>query len=253
MNKHKLSYIICATPRSGSTLLCDLLTDTGVAGHPNSFFRRESFPEWANHFNVSVAEWRDEHEFDQSYLSAVLQRGADGTPVFGMRLMWESLDDLSQRLEAFYPNLSDDSARFQSAFRSPLYLHLSRADKVAQAVSLLRAEQSGLWHVFADGTERERLSPVQTPVYDAHGISKCLAELEEHDTAWERWFSEQAIEPLSITYEALSTEPQSALAAVLSGLDLDPAIAGTVKPKSAKLADTESHDWITRFRTEHNG
>ena len=64
------AYIICATPGSGSTLLCDLLTDTGVAGHPNSFFRRESISDWAQYFNVSVSEWDDEHEFDQSYLAA---------------------------------------------------------------------------------------------------------------------------------------------------------------------------------------
>jgi len=30
------SYVVCATPRSGSTLLCELLKSTGVAGHPVS-------------------------------------------------------------------------------------------------------------------------------------------------------------------------------------------------------------------------
>src|SRR5690349_13000702 len=32
------SYIVCATPRSGSTLLCELLKDTGVAGRPEEYF-----------------------------------------------------------------------------------------------------------------------------------------------------------------------------------------------------------------------
>src|ERR1700733_11310881 len=33
-----LSYLVCATPRSGSTLLCQALTQTGVAGRPEEDF-----------------------------------------------------------------------------------------------------------------------------------------------------------------------------------------------------------------------
>ena len=32
------SYLVCATERSGSTLLCELLAGTGVAGRPEEFF-----------------------------------------------------------------------------------------------------------------------------------------------------------------------------------------------------------------------
>ena len=145
---------------------------------------------------------------------------------------------------------SSDSARFRSAFGPPFYVHLSREDKVAQAVSRLKAEQSGLWHVNADGTERERQKPGQAPVYDARGLSEQVARLEEHDAAWESWFTRQGTQPLRIAYEALSTEPQATLATVLSALDLDPAIAGTVEPRTAKLADSGIREWATRFRKE---
>ncbi len=248
--KHTRSYIICATPRSGSTLLCDLLADTGVAGRPDSFFRRQSIPWWARHFNMSVANWGGEHEFDQSYLAAVQQQGSGGTQVFGMRLMWESVGDLSNRLGSLYPGLPSDSARFRSAFGSPSYVHLSREDKVAQAVSRLRAEQTGLWHIAADGTERERLKPGQAPIYDAQRLLEQVAELEVHDAAWVRWFARQRIQPVRVTYEALTTNPQAALATVLSALGLDPITAGTVEPRTAKLADGESREWATRFRME---
>ena len=36
------SYLVCATPRSGSTLLCELLKDTGVAGRPEEYFEARS-------------------------------------------------------------------------------------------------------------------------------------------------------------------------------------------------------------------
>src|SRR5690349_19289466 len=32
------SYLVCATPRSGSTLLCRALSQTGVAGRPEEYF-----------------------------------------------------------------------------------------------------------------------------------------------------------------------------------------------------------------------
>ncbi len=199
---------------------------------------------------MAVAEWGDEHEFDQSYLAAVQKQGSGGTQVFGMRLMWESVGDLSKRLGSLYPGLPSDSARFRSAFGPPFYVHLSREDKVAQAVSRLRAEQTGLWHIAADGTERERLRAGQAPVYDARGLSEQVAEAEGHDAAWASWFARQRIQPVRITYEALSTEPRAALATVLSALGLNPTIAGTVEPRTAKLADSESREWAVRFRTE---
>ena len=231
-------------------MLCDLLSSTQAAGNPDSFFRRESFSWWADYFNISTAGWANEHEFDQAYLSAVHAEGATGTPVFGMRLMWESLGDLSKRLECFYPGLPDDNARFQSAFGPVSYVYLSRQDKVAQAVSYFKAEQSGLWHVHADGTERERLKTGQLPVYDGQALARIVTELHEHQAAWADWFARQEIQPVCITYEALSADPQAALATVLAGLGLDPAVAVTVEPRTAKLADEQSQEWAARFRAE---
>lgn len=244
------SYIICATARSGTTLLCDLLADTGVAGRPDSFFRLQSMHWWAQYLDVSVTEWTDEFAFDQPYLTAVRQEGAGGTQVFGMRLMWEQVDHLSQRLGVLYPGLSSDNARFRAAFGPTCFVHLSRQDKVAQSISRIKAEQTGLWHVAADGTERERVKPGQAPVYDARSLSEQVAEYQRHDAAWVQWFAQQKIQPVNITYEALSNNPQATLATVLSALGLDMTIAETIEPRTTKLADNESQEWATRFRTE---
>lgn len=185
---------------------------------------------------MSTVDWRSEHEFDQAYLATVLRQGTAGTRAFGLRLMWESVADLSKRLDSFYPDLDSDNARFRAAFGTPVYVHLSREDKVAQAVSLLRAEQTGLWHVNADGTERERLKAGEAPVYSAQNLSRLVTELEEHDRCWTRWFHEQGIDPLHVTYERLSTAPQATLETVLSAFGWTPCLR--------KLLSPEPRNWL---------
>ena len=185
-----------------------------------------------------------------SYLQAVLLEGAGDTRVFGMRVQSESLSDLSKRLKVFYPEELSDSNRFYTAFSTSHYIHLSREDKIAQAVSLLKAEQSGLWHIHADGKERERLKKGHVPVYDFKVLSNLVTELEEHDAAWKAWFNQEKIQPLSITYEALCAKPLAVLTDVLSYLNLDATKVSAVEPKTAKLASSESCEWAELFRAE---
>jgi LPS sulfotransferase NodH len=52
---------VCATPRSGSTLLCALLTGTGVAGRPEEYFEclwRSGAPRQPREFAQAVSLWR---------------------------------------------------------------------------------------------------------------------------------------------------------------------------------------------------
>ena len=244
------SYIICATPRSGSTLLCDLLSETGVAGQPHSYYRQQDILDWARGWGVPLPDASHRTAFDRSYLAAVLRAGSSENGVFGIRLMLGSVADLCTRLRGLYPDLHDEAALFERAIGTTLYIHLSRQDKIGQAVSRLRAEQSGLWHVSADGTERERTSPPLPVVYDAGRLSSYLTELETDDAAWATFFKRNRIEPLALTYETMVAAPQVVLAGILSALGLDPEVAATVDVKTAKLADQTSLEWADRFRVE---
>jgi LPS sulfotransferase NodH len=242
------SYIMAATPRSGSTLLCDLLSGSGIAGQPQSYYRREDIPDYARAWGVPSPDVIGDEAFERTYLEAVRRAGTGRTGIFGLRLMWSSVMELSVRLSTIQPDPLDDAARFELAFGKPLYIHLSRQDRVAQAVSLLKAKQSGLWHRAADGTERERLALPVPLVYDANRLGRLVDELETDDAAWNRWFSQFGVEPLRLTYEVLAAAPQAVLAQVLSALALDASIAASVDTRTAKLADETSLEWAHRFR-----
>ena len=246
--RHTQAYVICATPRSGTTLLCDLLTDVGKAGKPDSFFRRQSIYWWADYLGVPSTEWDEKTIFDQSYLKAVIKEGTNGTDMFGMRLMWEHVAYLSDVLDQYYPDLSSDYARIQAAFGPVQFLHLSRDDKVAQAVSRVKAEQTGLWHVHSSGAERERLAPASEAQFDSQRLIEQLEEYQQQDESWERWFQQQGIKPVCISYEQLSADPQATLKIVLSAIGLNPSIVHNIKLKTKKLSDDTSEQWVQRLR-----
>jgi LPS sulfotransferase NodH len=239
------SYFLCTTPRSGSTLLCDLLAATGVAGRPESYFRKPDLPAWSKRLHVP-----SEPDVGLAYLSTVQEYGAAGTGLFGCRIMWESMAELLSRLDVLYPGLPGGAAPIEQAFGPTLYVHLTRADKAAQAVSLLKALQSGLWHRNSDGTVREGPDQPQATSYDAALIAEHFDRLSQHDGAWRAWFAESGITPVTVGYDALIADPQLAVAEILSALGLDRARASNVKPRTAKLAEDDSLNWIERFRAE---
>ncbi|WP_292643059.1 Stf0 family sulfotransferase [Mesorhizobium sp.] len=243
-------YIICGTPRTGSTLLCKLLASTKTAGDPHSFYRRQDVAEWAEEWKLPDRNTMSELEFNVAYLNAAIGAGKDGTGIFGLRLMRENLDELSAILDRIFPQLPSDRARLEKAFGRILYIHLSREDKLAQAVSLIKAEQTGLWHIAPDGTEIERVAPPKEPQYDFERIQREVTELEAYDAAWNIWFAEQGITPLRVGYERLSSNPATMLLSICKALGVQAPDAEDVRPGVAKLSDDTSLDWMRRYRLE---
>jgi trehalose 2-sulfotransferase len=244
------SVILCATPRSGSTLLCDLLAATGVCGVPESWFRRQSIDDFIAAFGLTTP--KDAPAFDADYLAAAIKAGSDGSGTFGLRLMWPTVPELSDWLDRLHPGLGSDRARYERAFGPARYVYLSRHDHVAQAVSRLKAEQSGLWHLNQDGSERERVMPHKEPAYDGAALSHYVEESTMANRGWEAWFAQNGVSPFRLAYEDLAADPGSALVRVLAAIGRDPSFAGNAAPATAVLADETNRDWIARFRAEQD-
>lgn len=242
-------YIICGTPRTGSTLLCGLLKAAG-AGDPDSFYRRQNIADWAEEWGISLAAGLGDPAFRRAYLHAAIQAGKGGTPIFGLRLMRENLEELSAILGDIHPGLGSDRARLERAFGPLVYLHLTREDKLAQAVSYVKAHQTGLWHVAPDGSEVERVAPHREPEYDFPRLRDEVLALHAFDAAWNDWFAAQGITPFRIGYESLAADPAATLARICEALGLPAPEAASISPRVAKLADATSLDWMRRYRSD---
>jgi len=233
--------MVCASPRSGSTLLCDLLAQTNVAGDPQSYFRPTSVTDLANEWGVVVSDG----PWDRAYVDAVHERGEAGTGCFGMRIMWSDMSEFIARLHHLYPSGNSDVDVLGSALGVRTFVHLSRDDKVAQAVSLVLAEQTGLWHVYADGTDRERHAPRMTTTYDRVEIEAAVHLLEVESLGWSTWFDHAEITPLRITYEELISNPTRVLERVVTHLGAD--VSQPTTARTSKLANSMNDEWTARF------
>ncbi|MCV6586497.1 MAG: Stf0 sulfotransferase family protein [Marinibacterium sp.] len=244
------AYILCTAPRSGSTLLCDLLGRSGVAGAPGSHFHRPSLADWARAHGVRLDPAEPERDALTRVVEAAIATGRGDSDLFGLRLQRQSFDFFTRQLAILHPEADGDLARITARFGRCLFIHLTRADKVAQAVSYVMAEQTGLWHRAPDGNEIERISPPADPQYDPDALRRQVDLFRSHDRAWQGWFRAEGITPLVLRYEDLAAAPQQALARCLSALQLDPRIAPLIQPGVARLADATNQIWCDRFRAD---
>jgi LPS sulfotransferase NodH len=240
------SCLICATPRTGSSLLCGLLESTGVAGRPQSYFRQPDEQSWA-------AQWGIVRSSDGAfsytdYLQAALATGRTENGVFAARIMWGTLGEVVDKLAAVHPGLAGaDVDLLNRAFGHTRFVHLRRGDVLAQAVSWLRAEQTNVWFDTEQAQHRE---PEEEPHFDCARIHELVQLIDEHNAAWQGWFSSVGIRPHQVRYEELDADPAGVTRGVLDFLRLELPPGREILAQHRRLADELNAQWIDRYRAE---
>ena len=241
------SFVICTSPRSGSTLLCKLLSATGVAGHPGSHFHRPDMVDWLEEYELDNHQFATKQESLAAIVTAALQLGEGGTDVFGLRLQRQSAAYFFDHLALLAPDAKTDKDRMEAVFGTTLFIHLTRENKLDQAVSYVKATQSGLWHKAPDGTEIERLSEPRPLIYDQKAIAEAVALFEAAEEKWLDWFVREDIDPVLVRYDDLDCKPFESVARILKALGQDPRRAADIALPVARLADDVNAEWARRF------
>lgn len=259
-----ISYLVCATQRSGSTLLCELLKGTEVAGVPDEYFealRTTGLPRQPRQYfeDGTVAHiasrlaptdpGRPEHpgEFE-GWFRYVLQRGTTRNGVFGAKMMWNYFDDFRSRV-AELPGLEDCTFNeaLEQLFPQLKIIFVRRRDKVSQAVSLWKAIQTQQWRTESESTDgRSERHEVE---YDYRAIKHLLDELHRWDNRWEDWFHATGREPIRVIYEEFADTRAATIGRLLDALGIDPPEPdgpGSMKRQS----DALTRDWVDRFRAD---
>ena len=240
------SYLICSTPRTGSTFLCGLLQSTGIAGHPESYFRQPDEHLWAERWSIARSA---DGGFDYAdYVRAARVAGSTNNGVSAVRIMWGTLDYMVDKLGAVYPDLAGaDLGLLKRVFGETRFLYLKRDDVLAQAASRLRAEQTNVWH-RTDQFQSEH--PKQKPYYDFDQIGRFVHEINEHNAAWQEWFATVGVQPHLVRYENLDADPVGTTNEVLDFLMLEPPAKAEILAPNNRRADELNAQWIDRYRAE---
>ena len=244
--RHFDSYLICATPRTGSTLLCGLMASTKVAGQPESYFRKPDEQTWAVRWDI-VHSSDGVFEYSE-FVRAAFAAGRTENGVFAARIMWGTLDYLFDRLGTVYPaSAGGDLGLLNQAFGQTGFIYLHRDDVLAQAVSWHRAEQTNVWH---QADQEESKQPEQVPRFDFDQISKFVQMIEEHNSAWRTWFASVGIQPHMVRYEDLDADPVGVACEILGFLGLKLPPGSVITTRQRRLADEINARWIDRYRAE---
>jgi LPS sulfotransferase NodH/glycosyltransferase involved in cell wall biosynthesis len=246
--------LICTTERTGSTLLCDLLASTGVAGKPSEYFLPNDIHRFSKMWQTNTFA---------EYLSAFFRTTASVTGVAGAKVLIRYFPTLLaqlRQLPGIKPDATDGELLAHS-FPNLHYIFLTRTDKLRQAISYIRAVGTGYWHhkIRADTatplwTGVDRATGAADPDFDGSLIDRQMETLQQHETIWRDFFRRNAIEPLEIVYEDLAADYVMQTRRVLEFLGVPWSPSATIRaPSLVKQADEITQEWVARYQAEKFG
>jgi trehalose 2-sulfotransferase len=241
-----LSYLICCCERTGSNLLGEALSSTGIAGRPQGYFSRVAL------YNPRMHRILQEAKDDDGYLDKVIVAATTPNGVFGAKVHWENFLNLIAKAERL--------ARAQNGgvpacvpellrLRLPdlRFIWLTRRNEVARAISHYRAKKTDRWHAdwrwSTDGSDGSG-----EPDFDFDQIDAFVRSGKCDESRWRQFFQEHDISPLDLIYEELVLDLEGAVRRVLEFLGTPAADARVLPPTLRKLADDRSQEWEARYR-----
>jgi trehalose 2-sulfotransferase len=264
------SYLIASTPRSGSTLLCEALANTGVAGRPDEYYQHrrktglprrplEYFedaltPEIADVLGaysrvddeLSLYDPRRFPEY-RAYLDWTIAQGTTPNGVFGAKVMWGYFNGFVDSLRDVHENavLSTRAVLERTFPGLDRWIFVTRRDKVRQAISLWKAIQNWTWR-REDGTGTVIAHDLR---YSYDAIGHLAAQLAEQEREWQAWFQEAGIEAFVVVYEDFAQRYEGTAIDILAflGIDVLPAFGPR---RMTRQSDALSDEWAERFRRE---
>lgn len=222
-------YLICSTQRSGSTLLANLLDQTGLAGRPMEYFNKVYVQAFCDRMGVTdIAH--------PQYLQELQRLRTTPNCVFGAKAhlwqlqVWLGTEDVQalQHLLAGFDHL----------------IFLKRRNPLNQAISLDRAVQTGHWssqhRKLADG-------PASDPVFDTLKIAESLRAVLIWESQWQEVFATLGLNPIVIHYEDVVENPTAKISELLASMNIEISESLHVMPNLESQSDQHNSNFREKF------
>ncbi len=207
---------LCYTNRCGSHLLAELLSSTGGFNHAGEFFNSDHV-------------LREIRRHDLADLAAFFDHLCRSVARNGMLVAKLAVSHLAMLAEAGILDGVLPRARF---------VLLQRADRLAQAISLSIAAQTGQWTSYmqpraaADGL-----------LFSAREIDTIIDDIVGQQAMFEQFFARNGVHPHIVLYEQLCAEPDLCLASLGRWLGVGELRAQPEKLTAQKQAGDLNRRW----------
>jgi len=224
-------YIIAITPRSGSSYLCNALKNTKRMGRPQEVLEQSS---------IAIRLTKNmPGRTPEEYLRNALRVTKTANNVAGLKASWF-------QFENFIAAMTD-----RGCLQGFKYIYLTRRDLAAQAVSLYKAVSSNVFHSVATHSEEE-LAKLETLEYDYEQIKFWYDHIVAQEKGWQRYFYEQRIFPLCMSYEDINEDIERTIKRIglFTGVDPNRMIFPERISDFQKIGNEQSRQWSLRFAHE---
>lgn len=214
-------YVVMTYARCGGTWFAQLLGSTGALGRPEDWFNGQGYRD----------RGLTDYPLDRAGQRAMmLSRGMTENGVFGVKLSPQRLDELG-------------GSRWAEDFPERRFIHLVRRDRLARALSDVKAQQTRQFRASSAARGEPR--------YSARMIRDTILAQAVHEARVQQYFALNGIAPLEIAYEDLLADVPAVLTRVAAFLG----VSGGIQPDDEKVGltiqrDATNVEWRTRFLLE---
>ena len=247
MPETQKNYLVCATHRSGSNLVCQALWHTDLCGRPQEFFS----PTRADHITAEHQLTADPTRDYPAYLKELIQQRRTENGVFGGKIMWAHLKHFRASTIGDQADTTSNAALIRQHFGDDVRcIWARREDKLRQAISMWKAKQTNIYNSIQTSAN-QRPEPAKDPEFNFDEIKKILDRFEKEEANWKNFFEENQFPHRAVTYENFVTRYQEETRELVEFLGIDiPADFGVAPTTYTRLADSTNDDWYQRYQQQ---
>lgn len=226
LDRAEKSLVVLATPRCGSTLFCDVLSRTGLIGLCEEWFNYEYFAAYQKVMGLECFTFRN-------YFRFVISKTIGDSGVFAIKMHIPQIAAMKRDFDFVYSDMNFDHS-----------VYLYRKDKIAQAVSLVKA--------IAKNQFRFDETPTEDQKFDMYDIAKYMTNVISQDKSFNMEMAENTDSKYAYEDFCQLEENRHIYDEVLKALGKEPP-KESYTTRLKKQGDSHSKMWAVSFHEFING
>lgn len=219
--------------------MCEALSNTGLAGRPSGYFALGPERALLDHWQLTEDDY-------QTYLAKVMALGTTPNGVFGAKIMCFTFPTILAKFQGI-PGCTGKSVPelLSMLFPNLHYIFITRRDKLRQAISYVRALETGVWRQG----KRVPTPDYRTLPFNPAAIDARLQQIQQEEIWMHEFFERYDIEPFKVVYEDFVEAYEETAKGILRYLEIPfPRQLEFGEREMIRQADAVTEEWVLRYQ-----